>query len=444
MFDGSTWHLFFVNKTNHSVSRLDMGMALSLPVLPLVPTVVMGGAINLPFNNPRDISIIKDCSNYYGYVTNEALSTLTVLNFGTTLTGIPTATNMGNFAGFNAAGYLTRFIRDKDNVFAFTANAGDNSISRLEYNSCVASSIPNYYEMTPPPITYTTPGSYNVYFAADEGLPTMNVSCKLITVLPVPIIELTNDTLICQRDSLLLVANGLNLASVQWDPVYNGRPPFDTTSIYVAPQEDYTYNVHLEFLASGGCAYDRAVHVTVGKVTADAGPDRFIADGAISVLGGPKMSYGTDYQYDWKPQLWLDQFWVANPICKPVLANPLNDAQQYIVTVTDTSTQCTHKDTMWVYTECTQINMPNVFNTQSDIPINRKFGVLNTKLAKLEYFRIYNRWGNLVFDTNDLNKSWDGTQNNIELPSDNYVWIIDGYCDNGLRVRKQGTVLLVK
>jgi hypothetical protein len=154
MFDGSTWHIFYINQANQTVNRLDMGMALSQPFLPLTPTVVLGGATNAPFNGPRDISIIKDCSNYYGYVTNENISTLSVLNFGPTLVGIPTASNMGNFAGLNSAGFLTRFIRDKDNVFAFTANAGDNSISRLEYNSCVASSIPNYYKINPPPVYY--------------------------------------------------------------------------------------------------------------------------------------------------------------------------------------------------------------------------------------------------------------------------------------------------
>lgn len=442
MFDGANWHIFYVNKTAQTVNRLDMGMALSLPVLPLTPTVVMGAGTNAPFNAPRDISIIKDCSNYYGYVTNENISTLTVLNFGTTLTGIPSATNMGNFAGLNGAGYLTRFIRDKDNVFAFTANSGDNSLSRLEYNSCIASSIPNSYVQDPPPVYYSLPGTYNVYFASDEGLPSMEVDCKLITVLPVPIIELTPDTLICQRDSILLVANGFNLASVVWDPVYNGRLPYDTTSIYVAPQEDYVYNVHLDFLKRGGCHYDRSVKVSVSKVTADAGPNRFIADGASTELGGPKMSYGQEYTYAWTPPLFLDKYWVPNPICKP--AGIQQDAQQYIVTVTNDSSGCTHKDSVWVYNECTQINMPNVFNPVSDIPLNRNFGLLNTKVVKLEYFRIFNRWGNLVFETTDPRKTWDGTQKNIELPSDNYLWIIDGYCDNGKRIRKQGTVLLVK
>jgi len=36
------------------------------------------------------------------------------------------------------------------------------------------------------------------------------------------------------------------------------------------------------------------------------------------------------------------------------------------------------------------------------------------------------------------------TELNIELQPDNYVWIVDGYCNNGKRIRKQGTVLLVR
>lgn len=442
MFDGSTWHLFYVKKNNQTLYRLDMGMALSLPVLPLTPNVVMGGSTNAPFNGPRDISIIKDCNNYYGYVTNENLSTLTVLNFGNSLTNVPSATNLGNFAGLNSAGYLTRFIRDKDNVFAFTANAGDNSISRLEYNSCVNATQPNYYQQDPPPIYYNIPGTYNIYFAADEGTPTMKVDCKLLTVLPVPIIEINPDTLICQRDTILLVANGFNLASIVWDPVYNsvynGLPPYDTTSIYVAPAEDFRYHVHLEFLKRGGCAYDTSTLVRVSKVTADAGLDRWVADGAVTTLGGPNMSYGQEYSYTWTPALYLDKYWVPNPNCHP------KEVEPYYLTVSNDSTGCTHKDTVWVYTECTQINMPNVFNPQSDVHINRTFGLLNTRVVKLEYFKIFNRWGNLIFETTDPTKAWDGTQNNIELPPDNYVWMIDGYCDNGKRIRKEGTVLLVR
>jgi gliding motility-associated-like protein len=69
---------------------------------------------------------------------------------------------------------------------------------------------------------------------------------------------------------------------------------------------------------------------------------------------------------------------------------------------------------------------------------------LNSNIAKLEFFKIFNRWGQIVFETTDPNKKWDGTQNNIELQPGNYVWIIDGYCNNGKRIRKQGNVLLAR
>jgi gliding motility-associated-like protein len=155
-------------------------------------------------------------------------------------------------------------------------------------------------------------------------------------------------------------------------------------------------------------------------------------------LGGPRNSTGQEYSYLWEPNLWLDKNYIATPECRP------RDVQAYYLTVTNDSSSCVATDTVWVRTECTEVNMPNVFNPQSDIADNRNFGILNNNIVKVNYFRIYNRWGELVFETVDKNKKWDGTQNNIQLPPDNYVWIVDALCDNGKRIKKQGTVLLVR
>lgn len=433
VYDGSNWHLFVVNRIGSTLSRLDFGASL---LGPFVETNLgnFGGALN----GPRDIVVIRDCGNYYGYVTNENDNTMTLLTFAGDITAVPTSLNLGNFAGFNGPRYLTRMLRDKDNVFCFTANNIDYSLSRLTYNSCTASSIPSSTLQTPPVITYNTPGYFNVYFVADEGLPTMQVDCKQIRVLPKPIIEINNDTTICQRDTILLVANGPGLYSALWDPVYNTIPPYDTTSIRIHPMEDYRYNVHLEFTQGGGCAYDTNVFVRVSKVTADAGPDRFVADGAYTVLGGPNLSFGKEYSYVWTPPTYLNSIVRPNPTCTPL------DVMAYYLTVTNDSTGCFHTDSVWVRTECTDIHLPNAFNPVSDVAVNRNFGLLNHQIVKLEYFKIFNRWGQVVFETTDPGKKWDGTQNNIELPPDNYVWIIDGYCVNGKRIKKQGTVLLAR
>lgn len=433
VYDGTNWSLFIVNRLSQTLSRLDFGASL----LNAAVETNLGGFAGA-FNSPRDISIIKDCGNYYGYVTNEGDNTMTLLTFANNISSVPTALNLGNFAGFDAPRYLTHFLRDKDNVFSFTANNLDNSISRLTYSSCNNSSIPSSTLQTPPPFTYANPGTYNVYFIADEGLPTMQMDCKLITVLPKPNIEIHNDTTICQGDTILLVANGPGLLSNVWNPVYNATYPYDTTSIYVWPREDYEYNTGMDFLPNGGCHFDTSVLVKVSRVVADAGQDRWVADGASTTLGGPRMSTGQEYKYAWTPNLYLNNPTIQNPKCAPL------DIQPYYLEVTNDSTSCIARDTVWVRTECTDINLPNAFNPVSDRADNRNFGIINVNIAKIEYFRIYNRWGQVVFETTDKGKKWDGTQNNIQLPADNYVWIIDGYCDNGKRIKKQGTVLLVR
>ncbi len=433
VFDGTNWHLFVVNRQTQTLSRLDFGNSLLNGIVD--NNLGNFGGI---FSGPRDISIIRDCGNYYGYVTNETGDGLTLLTFTNNITSLPTATALGNFAGFDGPRFLTRYLRDRDNVFSFTANNVDNSLSRLEYNSCTASSVPFSTLQTPPPVYYSGPGVYNVFFASDEGLPTMQVDCKLITVLPKPLIQLNNDTLICQGDTIQLIANGPGLISNLWNPIYNGIAPYDSTVLRVYPHEDYRYYVHLEYTAGGGCAYDTSVLVKVSRVVADAGLDRFVVDGGYTVLGGPHLSTGQEYSYLWTPTLYLNDTSIAYPTCTP------KDVQPYYLTVTNDSTGCVSKDSVWVRTECTDIHLPNAFNPVSDIPENRNFGLLNFNVVKLEYFKIFNRWGQLVFSTTIPTKKWDGTQNNIDLPPDNYVWMIDGYCNNGKRIKKQGTVLLTR
>ena len=433
VFDGTDWHLFVVNRLTARITRLDFGS--SLLNVPVDNDLGNPGGL---LNGCRDMMIIRDCGLYYGYVTNEVGNNLIKLSFNLNLTTGFTPVDLGNFAGYNAPRYLTRMIRDKDNVFAFTANNGSNSISRIEYNSCSQAVPPLSTLETPPPVVYTTPGLYNVFHAVDEGLPTMQVDCQLIRVLAKPKIEISNDTLICQGDTILIIANGPGLVSNIWTPVYNFYGQNDTTSAFVYPAEDHRYYAHLEFTTTGACAYDTSMFVKVGRITADAGPDRFVADGAHTQLGGPRLSMGQEFSYIWRPGTFLNDTLIPYPICTPT------DVAFYVLQVTNDSLGCVRTDTVFVKTECTDISLPNAFNPVSDIASNRLFGLLNSNIAKLEFFKIFNRWGQLVFETNDPTKKWNGTFKNIELPPDNYVWIVDGYCNNGKRVKKQGTVLLTK
>ena len=71
------------------------------------------------------------------------------------------------------------------------------------------------------------------------------------------------------------------------------------------------------------------------------------------------------------------------------------------------------------------IFIPNTFTPNNDEFNHQLVSCLNG----IEYFnfemKIYNRWGQIVFVTNDKNQFWDGTYNGKNLPIGTYYYIID-------------------
>lgn len=58
--------------------------------------------------------------------------------------------------------------------------------------------------------------------------------------------------------------------------------------------------------------------------------------------------------------------------------------------------------------------------------------------------RIYNNWGQLIFETNDQAEGWNGTYNGTEQPIGVFVWVVDVEMLNGKVVRKTGDVTLLR
>jgi len=59
-------------------------------------------------------------------------------------------------------------------------------------------------------------------------------------------------------------------------------------------------------------------------------------------------------------------------------------------------------------------------------------------------FRVFNRWGELVFETTDMTEAWDGTHNGIACEQEVYVWAVSGLFINGDNFALRGTVTLLK
>ncbi|MCC6182057.1 MAG: gliding motility-associated C-terminal domain-containing protein [Bacteroidia bacterium] len=59
-------------------------------------------------------------------------------------------------------------------------------------------------------------------------------------------------------------------------------------------------------------------------------------------------------------------------------------------------------------------------------------------------FRVYNNWGQLIFETNDQKQGWDGTYQGIDQPLGVYVWVVDVEMLSGKQVKKTGDVTLLR
>lgn len=89
---------------------------------------------------------------------------------------------------------------------------------------------------------------------------------------------------------------------------------------------------------------------------------------------------------------------------------------------------------------------PNAFRPDSDIPENREFMPVGVGVDPVGFqMQIFNRWGELVFESNSPEKKWDGTtKNNHPAPMGNYIWKADFADIQGFKHDMQGQVLLIR
>ena len=93
--------------------------------------------------------------------------------------------------------------------------------------------------------------------------------------------------------------------------------------------------------------------------------------------------------------------------------------------------------------DLTQLDIPNAFSPNGD-GINDKFHIRVTGYFKTESFRIFNRWGQLIYDSRDVTLDWDGRMKGTALPVGTYYYIIEGIDVKGEFLRKNGSITLLR
>lgn len=167
-------------------------------------------------------------------------------------------------------------------------------------------------------------------------------------------------------------------------------------------------------------------------VIANAGKD------TLAVKGAPHRLFATGGErYLWSPAQYLDLATAQSPMAT------VQEDQLFIVTAYN-SIGCSGKDSVFlkVY-KGPAYYMPNAFTPNGD-GMNDVFRPVPVGIKYTEWFRIYNRNGQLVFSSNKWLRGWDGSLNGTPQPGGAYVWMIKGIDRNNNPVELKGTVLLIR
>ncbi len=140
--------------------------------------------------------------------------------------------------------------------------------------------------------------------------------------------------------------------------------------------------------------------------------------------------------FAWFPYTGLSHPFVSNPVATPDVNT------QYIVTGL-TEHGCKAVDTInIIVNEETLLAVPNAFTPGSGP--NNEFKIIKRGIANLNYFRIFNRWGNMVYESKNIDAGWDGSWKGEPQPFGVYVYSIQAVTSTGKVFNKSGNVTVIR
>lgn len=204
-----------------------------------------------------------------------------------------------------------------------------------------------------------------------------------------------------------------------------------------------TYTVTISTINSLGdtCLQTQSTTITVldpslYSLVATADSDT-IAEGSSTVI---HAITDTNFTVHWTPAAGVSNSTSFNPTVSPL------ETTTYTVSILD-STGCPRTASITIYVvsmECKADNVfvPNTFTPNGDGE-NDILYVRSNDIVEL-YFAVYNRWGQMVFETADITKGWDGIYKGMKADPAVFAWYLRAKCYNGNEIRKKGNTTLIR
>ncbi|MGV3612607.1 MAG: T9SS type B sorting domain-containing protein [Fluviicola sp.] len=283
-----------------------------------------------------------------------------------------------------------------------------------------------------------TPGATTTYYVRAG-----NAFCSRIDSVTVYFIggtlDISGNDSICLNEPTTLTAliqiPGITFNYV-WSPTSILTPTAQQNVVIANPPTSQW--VYVDASGSNGCFDRDSIFVTVGSIsgaiTATANPEYIVPGGSSTLTALP-----AGYSYVWFPQAGL-----SNPYSQITQATP-EQTTTYNVSVTDgicTKSASVKVNVLEVVCDRTYVYIPNAFSPNGDLENDVLY--VRSAIATKILFRIFDRWGEMVFETTDQNIGWDGTFRDKLLKPDTYDYYLEATCVQGEQKIIKGNVTLIR
>jgi len=326
-------------------------------------------------------------------------------------------------------------------------NAGNNTAICEKKTATLEATGANTYTWSPAVALSCTncatpvasPDSNIIYRVKGESIFGCKASDSVIITVKHPFrMQAEKGDTLCKGESFHLQAKNAEL--YEWTPAAALDNNRSRTPV-ARPQQSTDYQVVGK--DSVGCFYDTAfVKLVVFEYpTVDAGVDKTIAVGTSTELNAKISKDATVIR--WQPSAGLSCYTCPNPI-----ANPKQTTLYSVMAINQGG--CMSKDDITIFVVCNNGNifLPNTFSPNGN-GTNDVFYPRGTGLYNIRSMRIFNRWGEPVFEAsnfkaNDASKGWNGTFRGKPAPNDVYVYFVEVICENNSVLMYSGNIAVIR
>lgn len=294
---------------------------------------------------------------------------------------------------------------------------------------------------------YSQPGIYPIslnVLTQNTCVDTFRLNAP-VKVVASPDVRMMGDSVICVGEGLIHWGefNRTDTSQVHWSWRFaNGK----TAAAQHPPAMIYTeagrFLIHTEAVNSSGCKDTVTKRILVNPLPSVTLPSTMTTRTGTPIQI-PATYFGGVVSYNWTNSESLNCSTCPEPIASPK-ANT-----NYRVDFVD-SNGCKNKGHVQVVVFCNNDNVfvPNTFSPNGD-GSNDIFYVRGKGLNRVKLLRVFNRWGQVVFEkanfaVNDASAGWNGTYNGAKPIPDVYIYQMEVWCDNSTIVKFEGNVALLQ